>query len=66
MSKKELLKLLTEARNMLADSLFGYEMEHGNPYDEDELGERVTKGSKMDLFVDKLDKIIKEEEDGKN
>ena len=65
MSKKELLKLLTEARNMLANELHVYEMEYGNTGD-DELGESITKGSKMDLFVDKLDKIIKEEEDGKN
>ena len=64
MSKKELLKLLTEARDMLSNELYQYEMEHGNPFpDCDELGKQVTKGSKLDLFVDKLNKVIKEEED---
>ena len=56
MDKKELLKLLTKARDFLADVLYGHEMEYGDPFTREE-----TKGSPIDLFVDKLDKIIEQE-----
>ena len=56
MDKKELLKLLTEARDFLANVLYAHEMEYGDPFTREE-----TKGSPIDLFVDKLDKIIKKE-----
>ena len=57
MDKKELLKLLTEARDFLANQLYVHEMEYGDPFTMEQ-----TKGSPIDLFVEKLDKIIKKDE----
>ena len=56
MKKQELLKLLIEARDFLAGELYEHEMEYGDPFTMEE-----TKGSPIDLFVNKLNKIIEQE-----